>query len=281
MSAEQEDGDSGAIGAQRTKASVRGVPDMKYINRKVPIGEVARALDVRLEGATMVHCWHPERHQQGDRTASASILTSSNKIKCFVCNFRPKGPIDFVMDVLEMNSPADAALWIAAHFPVPFIPTRKHLTGSARRRERVQNGLALIIRSGLWAQLSPAAQAIAPVLLEMAEKENSASERLTVQLSYVGITRMSGISSPNAIHRALLALSEVGLMLPPDGRTPGKLVKETARYTMTPYSQELLEMANATAQQVRDEIAAGVELRARLRKERVRVFAGKGLKEQQ
>jgi len=279
MNAEQEDGDSGAIGAQRKKAGVRGVPDMKYINRKVPIGEVARALDLRLDGATMVHCWHPERHQHGDRTASASILTSSNKIKCFVCNFRPKGPIDFVMDVLGLSSPADAALWIAERFPVPFIPACKHLAGTARRGERVQSGLALMIRSGLWAQLSPAAQAIAPVLLEMASKESPASERMTVQVSYVGITRMSGITSPNAIHRALLALSETGLMVPPAGRKPGRLVQETASYTLTPYSQELLDMAQAVAQQANDEIAAGVELRARLRKERVRVFAGKGLKE--
>src|ERR1039458_7752046 len=147
------------------------IPDMKYINRKVPIVDVARALDLRLEGATMVHCWHPARHQHGDRTASASILTSSNKIKCFVCNFRPKGPVDFVMDVLEISSPADAALWIAARFAVPMIAAHKHLAGSARRGERVQSGLALMIRSGLWAELSPAAQAIAPVLLEIAERD--------------------------------------------------------------------------------------------------------------
>jgi hypothetical protein len=253
----------------------RGIPDMAHINRKLPIADIARALDLRFASATMLHCWRPERHQHGDRTASASILTSSNKIKCFVCNFRPKGPIDFAMDVLEMSSPADAALWIAARFPVPLIPARKHLAGTARRGERVQSGLALMIRSGLWAQLSPAAKAIAPALLEMAEKESGASERMTVELSYVGITRMSGITSPNAIHRALCALGEIGLMLPPDGRTPGKLVQETARYTMTPYSQELLDMAQATAQQARDEIAAGVELRARLRKERVHTYAGK------
>jgi hypothetical protein len=184
----------------------RGIPDMAHINRKLPIADIARALDLRFASATMLHCWRPERHQHGDRTASASILTSSNKIKCFVCNFRPKGPIDFAMDVLEMSSPADAALWIAARFPVPLIPARKHLAGTARRGERVQSGLALMIRSGLWAQLSPAAKAIAPALLEMAEKESGASERMTVELSYVGITRMSGITSPNAIHRALCCI---------------------------------------------------------------------------
>src|ERR1039458_687926 len=251
-----------------------GIPDMKYINRSVPIADIGRALDLRFASATMVHCWHPDRHQHNDRTASDSILTHSNKIKCFVCNLRPNGPLDFVMDVLNLSSPADAALWIAARFPVPLIPARKHLAG-ARRGERVQSGLALMIRSGLWAQLSPAAQAIAPVLLEMAERDSPASERLTVQLSYVGITRMTGIQSPNAIRRSLVELSEIGLMLPPAGRTPGKLLQETACYTLTPYSEELLEMAQATAQQAKDEIAAGMELRARLRKERVRVFAGK------
>jgi hypothetical protein len=119
------------------------------------------------------------------------------------------------------------------------------------------------------------------VLLEMAEKDSPAGERMTVRLSYVGITRTSGIKSPNAIRGALVELSEIGLMLPPAGRTPGRLVQETARYTMTPYSQELLEMAQATAQQAKDEIAAGVELRARQRKERVRVFGGRQQDKQQ
>jgi hypothetical protein len=168
-----------------------------------------------------------------------------------------------------------AVLGNTCAFPVPSIPARRHLAGAGRRGERVKSGLALLIRSGLWAQLSPAAKAIAPVLLEMAEKDSAASERMTVQLSYVGITRTSGIKSPNAIRSALVELGEAGLMLPPGGRAPGKLVQETARYTMTPYSEELLEMAQATAQQAKDEIAAGVELRARQRRERVRVFAGK------
>jgi hypothetical protein len=257
-----------------------GIPDMRVINRELPIADVARALDLRLEGVSKIHCWHPDRHQHGDRTPSVGIRKSNNTVKCFGCDSKPMGPIDLVMDVLGIPSPADAALWIAANFPVPFMPAHRRLTGQVRRGERVQSGLALMIRSGLWGRLSPAAQAIAPVLLEIAERERPAGERLTAKISYRGITQVSGIESPNAIRRALVELSEVGLMLPPNGRAPGKLIQETASYTLTPYSDELLEMAQAVAQQAKDEIAGGMELRERLRKERVRTLAEKRLNEQ-
>jgi hypothetical protein len=50
-----------------------GIPDMRYINREVRIVEVARKLDLRLDRPSKVHCWHPDRHQHGDRTASVGI----------------------------------------------------------------------------------------------------------------------------------------------------------------------------------------------------------------
>ena len=100
-----------------------GIPDMKYINRELPIADVARALDLRFDGLGKVHCWHPERHQNGDRTASVGIRVSNNTVKCFVCDSRPMGPIDLVMDVRGVG-PAEAALWIAERFTVPSIPTR-------------------------------------------------------------------------------------------------------------------------------------------------------------
>ena len=110
----------------------RGIPDMRFINRKLPITDVARGLDLRLDGARKIHCWHPERHQNGDRTASVGIRTTNNTVKCFGCDSKPMGPIDLVMDVHAINSPADAAIWIAERFSVPSIPARKHLDGSVR-----------------------------------------------------------------------------------------------------------------------------------------------------
>ena len=53
--------------------AVAGIPDMRFINRSVPIAEIAAALDLRSGQSGNLHCWHPERHQHGDRTASVGI----------------------------------------------------------------------------------------------------------------------------------------------------------------------------------------------------------------
>ena len=156
------------------------IPDMRFINREVPIADVARVLDLRLDGTTRIHCWHPERHQHGDRTASVGVRATNNTVKCFGCDSKPMGPIDLVMDVHGTASPADAALWIADRFTVPSIPARKRLTDADGRRDRVgyERGLGLLIRSGLWARLSGPAQAIAAVLLEFGERGGPLEEAL-------------------------------------------------------------------------------------------------------
>ena len=256
---------------QNRAARRDGIPDMRFINRKVPIAAVARALDLRLDGATKIHCWHPEQHQHGDRTASVGIRATNNTVKCFGCDSKPMGPIGLVMDVLALDSPAEAAIWIAERFDIPPIPARKHLA-QKRRRDRVgyERGLGLLIRSGLWAGFQEATQAIAPVLLEFAEPHETDREKLVVQISYGSITRFSGVRSPNAIRRALVALDEAGFLTLPDcprRRTPDR---ESATYTLTPNSDTLWELAQAVARQMQQEIAAEVELRARNRSGRIR-----------
>ena len=111
---------------------------MRYINREVRIREVAHALDFKFDGRSKIHCWHPDRHKHGDRTASVGIRASNNTVKCFGCVSKPMGPIDLVMDVLD-TAAADAALWIAlaSLFPQfrgagPF-PNPTHLTESDMR----------------------------------------------------------------------------------------------------------------------------------------------------
>src|SRR5438067_587179 len=108
-----------------------GIPDMRHINCHVPVFELAGALELRLDGAGKIHCWHPERHKNGDRSASVGIRTGNNTVKCFGCDSKPMGPIDFVMDVLGLAA-ADAALWIAGRFDVPTIPAGKRLAEADR-----------------------------------------------------------------------------------------------------------------------------------------------------
>ena len=52
---------------------------MRFINREVPITDVAKKLDLRLDGASKIHCWHPDRHHNGDRTASIRRIVQIKK----------------------------------------------------------------------------------------------------------------------------------------------------------------------------------------------------------
>ena len=100
-----------------------GIPDLRFINRKLPIIDVARALNLRIGTNGHIHCWHPERHQKGDRTAFVGIRKTNNTVKCFGCDVGPLGPADLVMDVLALENPGDAARWIAERFQVPELPS--------------------------------------------------------------------------------------------------------------------------------------------------------------
>jgi hypothetical protein len=249
-----------------------GIPDMHFINRDVPILEVARALDLRLDGIGKIHCWHPERHQHGDRTASVGIRTANNTVKCFGCDSKPMGPIDLVMEVCGI-APADAALWIAERFEVPTIPARKRLTQVDGRRYRVghERGLGLLIRSGLWARLSRPAQTLAAVLLEFGGKNREFDEPLIVQMAYRTLARFSGVQSHNGIRKGLVELSEVGFLVLPAAPQVRSLDRESSKYVVTPNSSLLWELAQTAAEQTKQESAVEKELRTRQRNERLRL----------
>src|SRR5437588_12362668 len=103
------------------------VPDLRFINQKVSISEVARALDLRRGSNGKIHCWRPDLHENGDRTASVGIRKINNTVKCFGCEVGPLGPVDLVMTVLGMKNPGEAARWIAERFQVPDLPVGKNL----------------------------------------------------------------------------------------------------------------------------------------------------------
>ncbi len=182
------------------------------------------------------------------------------------------GPIDMVMGVLSIDSPAEAALWIAERFQVPTIPARKHLARNNRRRDPVgyEQGLGLLIRSGLWAKLSTPAHSLAAVLLEFGEKESPLDETLRVQMAYRTLARFSGVQSHNAIRKGLLELGEVGFLRLPNCARSTSLNRRSATNTVTPNSHQLWELAQTTARQTQQESAAEVELRKRQRNERMR-----------
>ena len=252
-----------------------GIPDMRWINRNVPVLGLATALDLRVGSNGNLHCWHTEGHANGDRTASVGVRKRNNTVKCFGvgCGAGPFGPIDLIRDVLGLEFPAEAALWIAERFEVPRIPKGKHL---ARPRSIVrpfgfEGDIGLLIQSGLWADLSPATRCIAPVLLLFADKEPGKTSA-GVRVSFRGISRYSGVRSPNAVSKALNELEEIGWLernsQPMKARGDSTPVRATGTYLLTPQSDHLLELANTTAKQFRDEIEAERHLRKSQRAER-------------
>ncbi len=248
---------------------------MRFINRNVPISDVARQLNLLLDGAAKIHCWHPGRHKNGDHTASVGIRTTNNTVKCFGCGLGPIGPIDLVMDVQQLSA-ADSALWIAARFEVPTIPAGKRLEEPQRWRDRFgyDQGLGLLVKSGLWGTLSDAARSIAPVLMEMSKREKQTDQESEIQISYVGISRFSGIRSPNAIRKALVELQEVGFLRFIDENVRRSPTRRASRYVVTPNSEILVEHAHLFSAQIGSEIAAERELRERLRRQRIELVHG-------
>src|ERR1022692_1936481 len=207
-------------------AKSQGIPDLRWINRNVSVAEAAHALDLQFDGASKIHCWHPERHKSGDRTASVGIRRGNNTVKCFGCDSKPMGPVDLVMNVLDLNGPADAALWIAERFSVPCIPKGTHLKPPARPplRAGFEGDIGVLVWSGLWAELSAPARCIVPVLLCHSEREPGKSTA-EVRISYRAISRYSGVASPNAVAGAIRELENIGWLARKEGprRAPNAL----------------------------------------------------------
>lgn len=182
------------------------------------------------------------------------------------------------MDIQQLSA-ADSALWIAARFEVPTILAGKRLEEPHRLRNRFgyDQGLGLLIKSGLYGTLSEAARSIAPVLMEMSVKEKQTDQHSEVQISYVGISRFSGIRSPNSVRKALVELQEVGFLVLADANVRRSPARKVSRYLVTPNSEILVEHAHLYSSQLRSEIAAERELRERLRLKRVEMVHGKNV----
>jgi predicted transcriptional regulator len=241
--------------------------------RTIPIEQIARSLELFIGPNGHIRCWYPEKHKNADRTPSVGIDKRRNKVKCFACNGRPLGPLDLVMDVNRVQA-ADAALWIAGRFPVPRLKLGAHLKG--RESDRIQYGteqpIELLIRSGIWATLSQQTQRLIPVVLVYATKR-SGQDVYDLELSYAAMRRYSGISSLSSVSQALNEMREIGWM-PPKARGsvnagPGQ---PCARYVLTPFSDQLRELANSTVQEHKTAIEAEKEIRARIRRERLKAL---------
>ena len=251
-----------------------GIPDAQFIRAKVPVAEVASALDLEVFDTGMVRCWHPERHHHGDRTPSVGIYRQYNKVKCFGCEGKLLRPIDLVMDVRECTL-TEAIRWIAQRFEVPLIPKGKHLVKLKGHvvRYGYERPIELLLRSGLWAKMSHPAQLLAVVFVEL-KVEGQRDESWELEISYRALARYSGLKSDASVSKGLKDLAGIGWLQRQrhrTGRNRGP-VRETATYIVTPYSDSVRELANATAADMRAAIDEERQMRAEKRAQRTQAW---------
>jgi hypothetical protein len=265
-----------ASGTAPPRATSDGIPDLKWINRALPIADVARKLEFRFGERGMIHCWHPERHQHGDRTPSVSIRQKNNTIHCFGCGTKPMSVVDLVVDARRLTV-ADAARWLEQNFEVRRIKPRKHLAAAGARHPYMvgmEQPVELLVRSCLWAHLSVSAQRIVPVLLSFAER--AGRDTFRVEISYRGMMRYSGVRSFNAVSGALDQLADIGWLQRPANATRSQLLRDTGAYVLTPYSDVVKELGNTLFLEERQIIQAERELRDQQRRDRRAVMADRG-----
>jgi len=177
---------------------------------------------------------------------------------------------DLVRDVMQVEV-AEAARWIDENFDVPQISKHRHLEPNRPRRcfdVGHEQPIELLVKSGIWAILCTQAQRIAPVLLTLASKEDHQTFR--VKISNRALMRYSGVKSFSSVVKAIGQLEEIRwLEIQPDEPSQGAVVRNANTYVLTPFSDSLMELAQATVRQVKADVEAERELRKCQRRARV------------
>lgn len=247
-------------------------PDLSFIKKVVPVHEIAVALGLDVSGNS-ARCWRPDNHKNGDRTRSITFNARKNIGRCFVCDARAWSGIDLVMTVRGVSL-REAAEWIAARFPVPEIPRRKHLKHKERWDPSSRVGTSAfsledIVRSGFWAKLSCSEARILGVFCTFCPPGSGDKA-----ISYRGIMRYAGVRSQSTVSRVLKRFSRIGLLDIKRGLEDG--FRACNIYSLTLDSPALRGLLRDVYEHQREEIAVERQIREEQRKARRRLhYIGK------
>lgn len=242
-------------------------PDVSWIKKNVPVLEVGRALGIRIRKDRRAQCWRPENHTHGDADPSLSFSERRNRVRCFVCDMRGgHSNVDLVMGVLRVRF-ATAVEWIAERFAVPNVkpghPVGRSMAESSPYRVGVHGSdLEVLVRSGLFGQLSAAERSILVVLYHWRDPETGFAH-----LSYCALMRYSGIGSRTSVARAIKRLARLHAIQVHRGLRTG-VTRGCSSYAVTLDDQKLYELCNQTFQAARGEIAQERDFRKSLRARR-------------
>lgn len=222
------------------------------VAEQVPIAELAQILSLKRKGKYL-HCWHPEKHSDGDRTPSVGIDVRRNKVHCFACHF-DYSPIDLVMDVKQMTA-REAAQWLASiwtgagqveqQYEVrerlkrvgPWPSLERKLTHEWSKlkpkeiKKREKGYVERIIGSPLWSELTPAAAKVMLTLLTLTDPKT-----LTATISTRELANLVGIRR-SAVIRATRAIEKLGMYASDTSYDKLSQKNKTKTYRLTWHSQ--------------------------------------------
>ena len=197
-------------------------------------------------------CWRTENHRNGDAKPSLSFQKKTNRGMCFVCDQHTWSTIDLVMLVRECDL-RTAVAWITVTFPVPLLPKGSHITKREAWFPRFHSGvdesvLTMLIRSGIWSELTHAERSILPVLVTFVDRDTGITE-----ISYRGLMRYSGVGSPATISTAIKRFEQMRILKV--ARKPGELLfRRVNQYRLTLDDPDFQALVIRVYQRQRDEI---------------------------
>jgi hypothetical protein len=238
-------------------------PDIAWMKKHVPVLEVGRALGLRIRHRK-TQCWRPENHANGDTHPSLHFYERGNRVRCFVCDARGgHSCVDLMMGVLGLDLPS-AVKWIAERFAVPNTkigrPVGRRTADAVPFRVCVDGSdLEVLVRSGIFGQLSPAERSILITLRLFRDTQSGLT-----RLSYGAIMRYSGVGRRRNVSEALATLQRLHAIQVSRGARIG-LVRECSVYRVTLDDPKFLTKCNEVFRADREEIAAERECREKLR----------------
>jgi hypothetical protein len=176
--------------------------------------------------------------------------------------------IDLVMLYLGCDL-REAVSWITERFPVPPLPKGSHIkereAWSPRFRLGVtENVITVLIRSGVWSDLSHAERSILPALVTFTEQDTGFAE-----VSYFGLMRYSGVGSQATIAKAIRHFEQMRILQ--IVRMPGELsFRRVNRYRLTLDDPNFQAMVMRVFKAQKEEIELECKLRAEQRRARIK-----------
>jgi hypothetical protein len=186
---------------------------------------------------------------------------------CFVCDQHTWSTIDLVMLHLDCDL-RTAVSWITERFPVPAIRPGSHIKKREAWFPRFHSGVnenivTMLVRSGIWSELTHAERSILPPLVTFASRDTGIAE-----ISYRGLMRYSGVGSPATIAAAMRRFERMRLLKV--ARKRGELLfRRINQYALTVDDPEFQGLVTKVFQRQREEIELEKELRVEAKKARI------------